>query len=76
MATLSAGVQRAGGSVQHPMGSLDDALEFMAAYVEARAGSNNLRTSSSSAPCMESAIVTPDRCVWAGLKNANICGQM
>ena len=36
VATLSAGVQRAGGSVQHPMGSLDDALEFMAAYVEAR----------------------------------------
>ncbi len=36
MATLSAGVQRAGGSVQHPMGQLDDALEFMAAYVEVR----------------------------------------
>ena len=36
MATLSAGVQRAGGSVQHPMSKLDDALEFMAAYVEAR----------------------------------------
>ncbi len=36
VATLSAGVQRAGGSVQHPMSKLDDALESMAAYVEAR----------------------------------------
>ena len=34
VATISAGVQRSGGSIQHPMSELDDALEAMAAYVE------------------------------------------
>lgn len=34
VATLAAGVQRAGGSVRHPTSKLDDALEAVAAYVE------------------------------------------
>ena len=34
LATIAAGVQRAGGSVQHPSAALDDALEQKAAYIE------------------------------------------
>lgn len=34
LATVAAGVQRAGGSVQHPSAALDDALEQKAAYIE------------------------------------------
>ena len=34
VATIAAGVQRAGGSVQHPSAALDDALEQKAAYIE------------------------------------------
>ena len=36
VATLAAGVQRAGGSVRHPTSKMDDALEAVAAYVEVR----------------------------------------
>ena len=34
VATIAAGVQRAGGSLQHPSAALDDALEQKAAYIE------------------------------------------
>ena len=34
LATVAAGVQRAGGSIQHPSAALDDALEQKAAYIE------------------------------------------
>lgn len=39
LATLSAALQRAGGSVQHPKDALDDRLEDLAAGIEAGAGS-------------------------------------
>ena len=34
LATVAAGVQRAGASVQHPSAALDEALEQKAAYIE------------------------------------------
>lgn len=38
LATISAGVQRAGGSTAHPAPQLDERLEALAAYVETGAG--------------------------------------
>ena len=38
LASISAAVRRAGGSVAHPGPALDDALELRAAYIEGGAG--------------------------------------
>ncbi|CAL5221100.1 g3232 [Coccomyxa viridis] len=50
LATIASGVQRAGGSVQHPSAALDDALEQKAAYIE---GGATPETSSLGFECLK-----------------------